>query len=85
MTKYHSIKLTKPEINAGIEVIYYRQHDGFPNWVAAVGTCTASAFSRNSAVRECIMQLRSQRHEHADYGGVMDASGTIHSDADCGL
>lgn len=85
MTKYHSVKLTTAEANAGINAIYWCQHDESPNWVAAVGSCTASGFSRISAVRECIRQMRSQRREHADYGGVMDATGTIHSDADCGL
>ena len=86
------LDVTSAERDAGIRSVLTCTPDGFPNWIAE---CSLAAFgvgfTRAEAVKAAVAKYRSIVAAEAtdepepDYGGAMDSTGHIHSDAEGGL
>jgi hypothetical protein len=86
------LDVTSAERNAGIRSVLTCKPDGKPNWIAEISQSVwAVGFSRREAVKAAVAKYREAVAAEAtdetepDYGGAMDSTGMIHSDAEGGL
>ena len=83
---------TDAERALGVRALTWCKPDGFPNWMAEISPAVwAVGFSRSEAVKAAVAKYRAAVAAEAndepepDYGGAMDSTGHIHSDAEGGL
>jgi hypothetical protein len=83
---------TQAERNLGVRTLIWCKPDGFPNWIAECSPAAVGVgFTRAEAVKAAVAKYRSIVAAEAidepepDYGGAMDSTGHIHSDAEGGL
>ena len=86
------LDVTSAERDAGIRSVLTCKADGKPNWIAEISQSVwAVGFSRREAVKAAVAKYREAVAAEAtdetepDYGGAMDSTGMIHSDAEGGL
>jgi hypothetical protein len=86
------LDVTSAERDAGIRAVLTCKPDGKPNWIAEISQSVwAVGFSRREAVKAAVAKYRAAVAAEAtdepepDYGGAMDSTGMIHSDAEGGL
>ena len=86
------LDVTSAERDAGIRSVLTCKPDGKPNWIAEISPAVwAVGFSRREAVKAAIAKYRAavaaedNDETEPDYGGAMDSTGHIHSDAEGGL
>jgi hypothetical protein len=86
------LDVTSAERDAGIRSVLTCKPDGKPNWIAEISQSVwAVGFSRREAVKAAVAKYREAVAAEAtdetepDYGGSMDSTGMIHSDAEGGL
>ena len=86
------LDVTSAERDAGIRSVLTCKADGKPNWIAEISPSVwAVGFSRREAVKAAVAKFRAAVAAEAtdepepDYGGAMDSTGMIHSDAEGGL
>ncbi len=86
------LDVTRAERDAGIRAVLTCKPDGKPNWIAEIShSVWAVGFSRREAVTSAVAKFRAAVAAEAndepepDYGGAMDSTGMIHSDAEGGL
>jgi hypothetical protein len=86
------LDVTSAERDAGIRSVLTCKPDGKPNWIAEISQSVwAVGFSRREAVKAAVAKYREAVAAEAtdetepDYGGAMDSTGMIHSDAEGGL
>lgn len=86
------LDVTSAERDAGIRAVLTCKPDGKPNWIAEISQSVwAVGFSRSEAVKAAVAKYRAAVAAEAtdepepDYGGAMDSTGMIHSDAEGGL
>jgi hypothetical protein len=86
------LDVTSAERDAGIRSVLTCKPDGKPNWIAEISqSLWAVGFSRREAVKAAVAKYREAVAAEAtdetepDYGGAMDSTGMIHSDAEGGL
>jgi hypothetical protein len=86
------LAVTSAERDAGIRSVLTCKPDGKPNWIAEISQSVwAVGFSRREAVKAAVAKYRAAVAAEAtdepepDYGGAMDSTGMIHSDAEGGL
>jgi hypothetical protein len=86
------LDVTSAERDAGIRSVLTCKPDGKPNWIAEISQSVwAVGFSRREAVKAAVAKYRASVAAEAtdepepDYGGAMDSTGMIHSDAEGGL
>ena len=86
------LDVTSAERDAGIRAVLTCKPDGKPNWIAEISQSVwAVGFSRREAVKAAVAKFRAAVAAEAtdepepDYGGAMDSTGMIHSDAEGGL
>jgi hypothetical protein len=86
------LDVTSAERDAGIRSVLTCKPDGKPNWIAEISQSVwAVGFSRREAVKAAVAKYRAAVAAEAtdepepDYGGAMDSTGMIHSDAEGGL
>ena len=86
------LDVTSAERDAGIRSVLTCKPDGKPNWIAEISPAVwAVGFSRREAVNAAVAKYRAAVAAEAtdepepDYGGAMDSTGMIHSDAEGGL
>ena len=86
------LDVTSAERDAGIRAVLTCKPDGKPNWIAELSQSVwAVGFSRREAVKAAVAKYRAAVAAEAtdepepDYGGAMDSTGMIHSDAEGGL
>jgi hypothetical protein len=86
------LDVTSAEQDAGIRAVLTCKPDGKPNWIAEISQSVwAVGFSRREAVKAAVAKYRAAVAAEAtdetepDYGGAMDSTGHIHSDAEGGL
>lgn len=86
------LDVTSAELDAGIRAVLTCKADGKPNWIAEISQSVwAVGFSRREAVKAAVAKYRAVVAAEAtdepepDYGGAMDSTGMIHSDAEGGL
>jgi tripartite-type tricarboxylate transporter receptor subunit TctC len=86
------LDVTSAERNAGIRSVLTCKADGKPNWIAEISPAVwAVGFTRREAVKAAVAKYREAVAAEAtdetepDYGGAMDSTGMIHSDAEGGL
>ena len=86
------LDVTSAERDAGIRAVLTCKPDGKPNWIAEISQSVwAVGFSRREAVKAAVAKYREAVAAEAtdetepDYGGAMDSTGMIHSDAEGGL
>ena len=86
------LDVTSAERDAGIRAVLTCKADGKPNWIAEISQSVwAVGFSRREAVKAAVAKYREAVAAEAtdepepDYGGAMDSTGHIHSDAEGGL
>lgn len=86
------LDVTSAERDAGIRAVLTCKPDGKPNWIAEISQSVwAVGFSRREAVKAAVAKYRAAVAAEAtdepepDYGGAMDSTGMIHSDAERGL
>ena len=84
---------TQEERNLGVRTLVWCKPDGFPNWIAECSPAVIGVgFTRREAVKAAVAKYRAAvaaevAHDEPepDYGGAMDSTGHIHSDAEGGL
>jgi hypothetical protein len=83
---------THAERELGVRALTWCKPDGFPNWMAECSPAVwAVGFTRSEAVKAAVAKYRAAVAAEAtdepepDYGGAMDSTGHIHSDAEGGL
>lgn len=86
------LDVTSAERDAGIRAVLTCKPDGKPNWIAEISPAVwAVGFTRREAVKAAIAKYRAAiaaevtDEPEPDYGGAMDSTGHIHSDAEGGL
>lgn len=86
------LDVTSAERDAGIRAVLTCKPDGKPNWIAEISQSVwAVGFSRREAVKAAVAKYRAAvaaevtDEPEPDYGGAMDSTGHIHSDAEGGL
>jgi len=86
------LAVTSAERDAGIRSVLTCKPDGKPNWIAEISPAVwAVGFTRREAVKAAVAKFRAAVAVEAndepepDYGGAMDSTGHIHSDAEGGL
>ena len=86
------LDVTSAERDAGIRSVLTCKPDGKPNWIAEISQSVwAVGFSRREAVKAAVAKYREAVAAEAtdepepDYGGAMDSTGHVQSDADGGL
>ena len=86
------LDVTSAERDAGIRSVLTCKPDGKPNWIAEISPAVwAVGFTRREAVKAAVAKYREAVAAEAtdetepDYGGAMDSTGMIHSDAEGGL
>ncbi len=86
------LDVTSAERDAGIRSVLTCKPDGKPNWIAEISPAVwAVGFTRREAVKAAVAKFRAAVAAEAndepepDYGGAMDSTGMIHSDAEGGL
>jgi hypothetical protein len=86
------LDVTSAERDAGIRSVLTCKADGKPNWIAEISPSVwAVGFTRREAVTSAVAKFRTYVAAEAndepdpDYGGAMDSTGMIHSDAEGGL
>ena len=86
------LDVTSAERDAGIRSVLTCKADGKPNWIAEISPAVwAVGFTRREAVKAAVAKYRAAVAAEAtdepepDYGGAMDSTGMIHSDAEGGL
>ena len=86
------LAVTSAERDAGIRSVLTCKPDGKPNWIAEISPAVwAVGFTRREAVKAAVAKFRAAVAAEAndepepDYGGAMDSTGHIHSDAEGGL
>jgi tripartite-type tricarboxylate transporter receptor subunit TctC len=86
------LAVTSAERDAGIRSVLTCKPDGKPNWIAEISPAVwAVGFTRREAVKAAIAKYRAAvaaevtDEPEPDYGGAMDSTGHIHSDAEGGL
>jgi tripartite-type tricarboxylate transporter receptor subunit TctC len=86
------LDVTSAERDAGIRSVLTCKPDGKPNWIAEISPAVwAVGFTRREAVKAAIAKFRAavaaetNDEPEPDYGGAMDSTGHIHSDAEGGL
>jgi hypothetical protein len=86
------LDVTSAERDAGIRSVLTCKADGKPNWIAEISQSVwAVGFSRREAVKAAVAKYREAVAAEAtdepepDYGGAMDSTGHVQSDADGGL
>jgi tripartite-type tricarboxylate transporter receptor subunit TctC len=86
------LDVTSAERDAGIRSVLTCKADGKPNWIAEISPAVwAVGFTRREAVKAAVAKYREAVAAEAtdepepDYGGAMDSTGMIHSDAEGGL
>jgi hypothetical protein len=89
---FRFLDVTSAESDAGIRSVLTCKPDGKPNWIAEISQSVwAVGFSRREAVKAAVAKYREAVAAEAtdetepDYGGAMDSTGMIHSDAEGGL
>jgi hypothetical protein len=89
---FRFLDVTSAERDAGIRSVLTCKPDGKPNWIAEISQSVwAVGFSRREAVKAAVAKYREAVAAEAidetepDYGGAMDSTGMIHSDAEGGL
>ena len=86
------LDVTSAERDAGIRSVLTCKADGKPNWIAEISPAVwAVGFTRREAVNAAVAKYRAAvaaevtDEPDPDYGGAMDSTGHIHSDAEGGL
>jgi len=86
------LDVTSAERDAGIRSVLTCKPDGKPNWIAEISPAVwAVGFTRREAVNAAVAKYRAAvaaevtDEPDPDYGGAMDSTGHIHSDAEGGL
>ena len=87
------LDVTSAERDAGIRSVLTCKPDGKPNWIAEISPAVwAVGFTRREAVKAAVDKYRAAVADETradepepDYGGAMDSTGMIHSDAEGGL
>ena len=86
------LDVTSAERDAGIRAVLNCKPDGKPNWIAEISPSVwGCGFTRREAVTSAVAKYREAVAAEAtdetepDYGGAMDSTGHIHSDAEGGL
>lgn len=86
------LDVTSAERDAGIRAVLTCKPDGKPNWIAEISPAVwAVGFTRREAVKAAVAKYRAAVAAEAtdepepEYGGAMDSTGMIHSDAEGGL
>jgi tripartite-type tricarboxylate transporter receptor subunit TctC len=86
------LAVTSAERDAGIRSVLTCKPDGKPNWIAEISPAVwAVGFTRREAVKAAVAKFRAAVAAEAtdepepDYGGAMDSTGHIYSDAEGGL
>jgi hypothetical protein len=86
------LDVTSAERDAGIRSVLTCKADGKPNWIAEISPAVwAVGFTRREAVKAAVAKYRAAVAAEAtdetdpDYGGAMDSTGHVHSDAEGGL
>jgi hypothetical protein len=89
---FRFLDVTSAERDAGIRSVLTCKPDGKPNWIAEISQSVwAVGFSRREAVKAAVAKYReavaaeTTDETEPDYGGAMDSTGMIHSDAEGGL
>ncbi len=89
---FRFLDVTSAERDAGIRSVLTCKADGKPNWIAEISPAVwAVGFTRREAVKAAVAKYRAAVAAEAtddtepDYGGAMDSTGHIHSDAEGGL
>jgi hypothetical protein len=97
MTKSHNpyiyCSTTEAEQGLGVHTLIRCNADGFPNWIAECSPAAVGVgLTRNEAVRIAVAKYRTATTSEAptdepepDYGGAMDSTGHVYSDAEGGL
>ena len=83
---------TQAERNLGVRTLIWCKPDGFPNWIAEISQSVwAVGFTRREAVKAAVAKFRAavaaetNDEPEPDYGGAMDSTGHVQSDAEGGL
>jgi len=86
------LAVTSAERDAGIRSVLTCKADGKPNWIAEISPAVwAVGFTRREAVKAAVAKFRAAVAAEAtdepepDYGGAMDSTWHIYSDAEGGL
>jgi tripartite-type tricarboxylate transporter receptor subunit TctC len=86
------LDVTSAERDAGIRSVLTCKPDGKPNWIAEISQSVwGCGFTRREAVTSAVAKFRAAVAAEAtdetepDYGGAIDSTGHIHSDAEGGL
>jgi tripartite-type tricarboxylate transporter receptor subunit TctC len=89
---FRFLYVTSAERDAGIRAVLTCKPDGKPNWIAEISPAVwAVGFTRREAVKAAVAKYRAAVAAEAtdepepEYGGAMDSTGMIHSDAEGGL
>jgi tripartite-type tricarboxylate transporter receptor subunit TctC len=89
---FRFLDVTSAERDAGIRSVLTCKPDGKPNWIAEISQSVwAVGFTRREAVTSAVAKFRAAVAAEAtdetepDYGGAIDSTGHIHSDAEGGL